>query len=72
MSITLNGSNLLQKVNGVTAVDPYSGKTTTYMPLSSMDGLMNQLGIKTTWNGTTWSLADQLTQKKSSNSSNTK
>ncbi len=71
MAITLDGSKVLQKVQGTIAVDPYSKKKTTYMPLSSMNGLLNQLGIKTVWNGTTWSLTKPSTPSSQMSTSST-
>ena len=58
MSITLDGKKLMQRVTGVYAVDPYTGKVTTYMPIWYVMQLANRMGIIDQWNGTTWSLAD--------------
>ncbi|QSO51242.1 InlB B-repeat-containing protein [Alicyclobacillus curvatus] len=55
-SIYLNGT-LVQKVNTTTAVDPSTMKPTTYMPIWYLEQILDRVGLTSTWNGTTWTVA---------------
>ncbi|MCF8565118.1 phosphodiester glycosidase family protein [Alicyclobacillus tolerans] len=57
--IAVNG-NAIENVPSVVAVDPSSGKDTTYMPIwYVMQLLQNDLGIPSTWTGTNWYLGEK-------------
>lgn len=54
-SITINGT-LVQKITGTAAVDPYSGKMTTYMPAWYVMQILKRLNVNSKWNGTIWQI----------------
>ena len=58
MGLYLNGT-LVENVHGAQAVDPNSHRDTTYMPIWYVMQLLNQAGIHSAWNGTTWTLAQK-------------
>ncbi|QSO47520.1 invasin domain 3-containing protein [Alicyclobacillus mengziensis] len=58
MGLYLNGK-LVENVHGAQAVDPNSHRDTTYMPIWYVMQLLNQAGIHSAWNGTTWTLAQK-------------
>lgn len=55
ISLTINGK-LVHKVNGIVAVDPSSGKPTTFVPIWYTQELLKRAGITSKWNGTSWQL----------------
>lgn len=55
ISLEINGT-LTHQVNGIAAVDPSSGKETTFIPIWYTQQLLQRLGITSTWDGTTWGL----------------
>ncbi|MCF8567926.1 hypothetical protein LLE49_24695 [Alicyclobacillus tolerans] len=54
--IYLNGANVTNPVH-TAAVDPSSHQETTFMPIYYAMEVLKQLGITSTWDGHTWSLA---------------
>ncbi|QSO55281.1 peptidoglycan-binding protein [Alicyclobacillus curvatus] len=56
MSISLGGT-LVQKVNGVQAVDPNSKKDTTFMPVWYVMQTLKRAGVTSAWDGTNWKLS---------------
>jgi hypothetical protein len=55
-TIDFNGKQV-EAPFGLSAIDPNSGKETTYMPIYYvMQTLKNALSIKSTWNGTNWQM----------------
>lgn len=54
-SIYLNGM-LVQDVDTSTAVDPSTGKATTYMPIYYVEQILKRFGFTSTWDGTTWTV----------------
>lgn len=54
-AIELNGQ-MVERVDGLIAVDPASGQATTYMPIWYVIQLLNEFGIASDWTGTTWRL----------------
>ena len=55
MHIYLNGK-LVQNVNGTYAIDPSTGRNTTYMPIWYVQQVLHRVGLTSTWNGTTWTI----------------
>ncbi|MFB5190817.1 hypothetical protein [Alicyclobacillus fastidiosus] len=55
IQLEINGK-LMHKVDGIAAVDPASGKPTTFIPIWYTQQLLARLGITSPWNGTTWTL----------------
>ncbi|WP_067625234.1 hypothetical protein [Alicyclobacillus acidiphilus] len=55
ISLQINGT-LVHKVNGIAAVDPASGKSTTFIPIWYIQQLLQRVGVKSQWDGTTWTL----------------
>lgn len=55
ISLQINGT-LVHQVNGIAAVDPSSGKETTFVPIWYMQQLLQRVGVTSTWDGTTWTL----------------
>lgn len=56
-SIYINGT-FVQRINQIVNVDPSSGNQTTYMPIWYIMQILNCLGIKSQWNGTTWNISN--------------
>ncbi|GEO24605.1 hypothetical protein AAC03nite_03900 [Alicyclobacillus acidoterrestris] len=56
ISLDINGQ-LMHKVNGIAAVDPASGKATTFIPIWYTQQLLSRVGITAPWDGTTWTLS---------------
>ena len=61
-TINVNGSNVEQNINIIQAKDPASGVMMTFMPIWSIQQILNAMGFGTdTWNGATnpptWTLA---------------
>ncbi|EJY56556.1 hypothetical protein URH17368_0521 [Alicyclobacillus hesperidum URH17-3-68] len=54
-AIALNGA-VVQRLQGIAATDPASGKLTMFFPVANIEQLMARLGIVATWDGTTLSL----------------
>ena len=50
------GNTLVQKVEGIVALDPSSKHLTTYMPITSVMDVLNRLQIQSVWNGSTWTM----------------
>jgi len=57
MALFLNG-RLIFNVNGEVALDPWSNRMTTYMPIWFVMQTLMRAGITSTWNGTTWVLTE--------------
>lgn len=55
MNISINGT-LVQNVSGITYIDPASNKRTTYMPIWYIMRVLNRVGIRSNWDGTSWAL----------------
>lgn len=55
-SISLNGVPV-ERPNAIVAIDPASGRDTTYMPIWYVMQTLNRLGIHSTWNGSTWTFS---------------
>lgn len=60
VSIEVNGQ-LVQKINDITAIDPASGKATTYMPAWYIMQVLNRLQTHSKWNGTVWQIYTSAT-----------
>lgn len=54
-SMYLSGT-LVQRVNTVAAIDPSTGKNTTYLPVWYVMQLLKRMGLQSTWDGTTWTV----------------
>ncbi|EJY56279.1 Peptidoglycan-binding domain 1 protein [Alicyclobacillus hesperidum URH17-3-68] len=50
---------LVSMVDPIVAIDPNSGKPTTYMPVWYVMQMLQRAGIACSWNGSQWSLANQ-------------
>ncbi|MCF8566566.1 class A beta-lactamase-related serine hydrolase [Alicyclobacillus tolerans] len=55
MSIYVDGS-LVQNVTGITYTPSSSKQPTTYMPIWYVMQVLNQIGIRSNWDGVTWNL----------------
>jgi len=55
MDITINGT-LVQTAPKMVAVDPSSGKNTTFIPIWYLGQVLNRLSVTSTWDGTNWRL----------------
>ncbi|WAH41694.1 hypothetical protein NZD89_26375 [Alicyclobacillus fastidiosus] len=60
IQLEINGK-LMHKVDGIAAVDPASGKPTTFIPIWYTQQLLARLGITSPWNGSTWTLTTPST-----------
>ncbi|WDL95644.1 InlB B-repeat-containing protein [Alicyclobacillus sp. ALC3] len=56
-AIFMNGT-LVQRLTHLVAVDPWSHKPTTYMPIWDVMEVLKRLGLQSTWNGTTWTVTN--------------
>ena len=59
--IYINGT-LVQRVNTLTAVDPASKVTTTYMPIWYVMRILERLHVVNTWDGQDWSMYTGIPQ----------
>lgn len=55
MQIELNGT-LVWSVTGMVKTDPVHGNLTTYMPIWYVFQVLKSVGLKSSWNGATWSV----------------
>ncbi|GMA57642.1 hypothetical protein GCM10025858_21450 [Alicyclobacillus sacchari] len=55
VAIAINGT-VVQRLQGVAAADPASGKQAMFFPVANIEQLLARLGIGATWDGTTLSL----------------
>lgn len=53
--IYIDGS-IVQKVSGITYLDPASHQATTYMPIWYVMQVLNRMGIRNNWDGTRWGM----------------
>lgn len=53
--IYLDGQDITNPVH-TTAIDPSTQQSTAFMPIYYAEQVLTQLGIQSTWDGTTWSL----------------
>ncbi|GMA56332.1 glycosyl hydrolase family 18 (putative chitinase) [Alicyclobacillus sacchari] len=58
VALYVNG-RLVSMVNPIVAIDPNSGKPTTYIPVWYVMQMLQRAGIACAWNGSLWSLAYQ-------------
>ncbi|WAH36708.1 hypothetical protein [Alicyclobacillus dauci] len=59
ISLEINGK-LMHKVNGIAAIDPSTGKPTTFIPIWYTQQLLERVGIDSPWDGTTWVLKNAV------------
>ncbi|QSO50976.1 cadherin-like beta sandwich domain-containing protein [Alicyclobacillus curvatus] len=65
-SIYVNGT-LIQDVNTKAATDPSTGHSTTYMPIYYVEQILKRVGLTSTWDGTTWTVAPTTVTTKTTN-----
>lgn len=56
VDILLNGHTFAEHVDKTVAVDPAAHQKTTYIPIWYIQQTLKQLGLTSTWNGTTWNV----------------
>jgi len=57
-AIFLNNT-MVQRVDGIAAVDPSSNQPTTYMPIWYMMQILKRIGVQSSWDGTHWQMTLQ-------------
>jgi len=56
-AISLNG-NVVEHLKGMQYPDPYSHVMTEFMPIWYVMNTLDRIGVKSTWNGSQWTLVD--------------
>ncbi|WP_234969838.1 hypothetical protein [Alicyclobacillus vulcanalis] len=59
ISLDING-HVVGMANGTVLVDPYSHKPTTFMAMSDVAKILNDLGLKYTWGGSTLNIMTSM------------